>query len=1053
MKTSNRFVTQQLLSAIGVVLVAAASPAVAAWPQVGARTDRVIDESQATYFVSPDGDDARDGRSRTTAFGTMQKAADVVQPGETVLVVRGTYPNGFHYKGVGQPGHYVTFRAEPGVEIRGSDVRRDWQPAAGGGSYFIERPTLFGNWQRPDTPLFNRTEQVFVNGQLLRMVPDRAMLKPTGTFYVDDGEKKLYVCLTDGKDPNGELTEVSMRTWAIAIGGPPNNNLLSQPQFDKLREQCRTSHVRIDGFRIRHLANFSRNAAIQIRGLCSYILVENCDVQWVNYGGINVSDGEHIILRNNIASNCGVQGLGSGGTSHLLFENNLLDNNNFKGVSPWSEGGAIKTGFWGTHIVIRGNVARNNHNHGLWIDYGGPECIIENNFVFNAVAGAILNEVTPNPEQSRFPDGTLCGEKEPNADAVRRFQQRGTIIRNNVLVGTRAPGGGGINISSSSDGRIYNNIVAANVGGGLNYGGSFDRPHTAGQARNRCWANIAFDNFQHATVLRQEDDRRDRTFGNVMESNLFLDSRSETPLRIGGQGAAEEKFEAYSQGTRNVYASGPVFRNPEHFDFTLTRPDLATEVGFDSSRLRLDWSEFFVRASDAESKSVRKGLEFVPIDLTSSFNRGLTDDVAGDGRGGWTDQGPRDLRHLPVGRQRFDGVPYDLGTLQRGAVLLKNDLVKPGPFPDTVTVPVDDGLDEVYFLYAAVAPPGLGGDAAKPAEIARVVVTHADDSKVEQPLLLGRHVLEWSFDPPWQVSAALNDNNAYLAWQGPGGHGGQVNVYWLRWVNEQPGSRIRSITLTNTHAAAEEAFLLLGVTGAKTKPELAAGQQARVFHISWDGEVDATDHNGDEIAASGFNRTAFDAGSFVDGVRGKAFRPSKALTYPLPAAWPGANEGTIRLRLNADAIFTAERIERIRRASYLSVMWPLQSEGQPKHPSPCDLQFHIDADKKSLTLKSHVFGVGLEADVTKLVEPGKWFDVALQWSPADNQRTEFVVLIDGQRVAARVENRRPDSPGGLLRMGVPGNGGQPWVGAMDELEVWNYRLDPQESRFAPPSPH
>lgn len=394
----------------------------------------------------------------------------------------------------------------------------------------------------------------------------------------------------------GELTEVAMRTWAIAIGGPPNNNLLNQPQFDKLREQCRTSHVRIDGFRIRHLANFSRNTAIQIRGLCSYILVENCDVQWVNYGGINVADGEHVILRNNVASNCGVQGMGSGGTSHLLFENNLLDDNNY--------------------------------------------------------------------------------------------------------------------ISSSSDGRIYNNIVAANVGGGLNYGGSFDRPHTAGQARNRCWANLAFDNAHRATVLRQEDDRHERTFGNLMEGNLFVAARGEPPLRIGGKGATADEFEAYNTGAANVYASGPIFRDPDHFDFTLTRPELAAEVGFDSSRLRLDWSEFYVRASDAQSKSVRKGLEFVPIDLAASFNRGLTDDVAGDGRGGWTDQGPRDLRHLPVGRQRFDGVPYDLGTRERGAVLLKNRHVKPGPFPDTVTVPVDNALAEAYLLYAAV---GAGKAPAAPA--------------------------------------------------------------------------------------------------------------------------------------------------------------------------------------------------------------------------------------------------------------------------------------------------------------------------------------------------
>jgi hypothetical protein len=1014
------------------------------WPHVGVWADRVVDPSRATYFVSVEGDDGRDGRSAATALRTMQKAADVVKPGETVLVLRGVYPSGFHYKGVGQPGKYVTFRAEPGVEIRGSDVRKDWQPAREKGVYFIERPKLHGHWQRPETELFNRTEQVFVNGQLLRMVPDRAMLKPTGTFYVDDGEKRLLVCLADGKDPNGELTEVSLRTWAIAIGGPPNNNSLSQPQFDKLREECRTSHVRIDGFRIRHIANFSRNGAIQIRGLCSYILVENCDVQWVNHGGINVSDGEHVIFRNNVASNCGVQGMGSGGTSHLLFENNVLDNNNYKGVSPWSEGGAIKTGFWGTHIVMRGNVARNNHNHALWIDYGGPNCIIENNFVFNAVAGAILNEVTPNPEQSAFADGSLCGEKEPKAETIRRFQQRGTIIRNNVLVGTRAPGGGGINISSSSDGRIYNNIVVANVGGGLNYGGSFDRPHTAGQARNRCWANLAFDNFQHATVLRQEDDRYQRTFGNVMEGNLFAAARGDPPLRIGGKGATPDEFEAYNSGAKNVYESGPIFRNPTHFDFTLARPDLAAQVGFEPSRLRLDWSEFYVPASDSQSKSVRKGLEFVPIDLASLFNRGLTDETAGDGRGGWTDQGPRDLRHLPVGRQRFDGVPYDLGTLQHGAILLKNGHVKPGPLPDTVTVPVDGALDEVYFLYAAVAPLAPAKGSTAPAEIARIVVTHADGNKTQQPLLLGSHVLEWSFDPTWQDSAKLNDNNAYLAWQGPGGHGGQVNVYYLRWVNEQPANRIRSIAITNAGATAADAFLLLGITGARAKAELAAGQKARVFNLTWDGEVDGADHNGDEIVASGFNRTAFDAGQFVDGVRGKAFRPSKALTYPMPAAWPGVEQGTVRLWLNADAIFTPERLDKMRRASYLSVMWPLQSESMPKQPSPCEIQFHVDVEKKTLTLKTHIYGVGLSADATKLVEPGKWFNVALQWGPVANNRTEFVLLLDGKPLATRVENRRPEARGMLLRMGVPGNGGQPWVGAMDEMEVWNYRLDADE---------
>jgi hypothetical protein len=315
---------------------------------------------------------------------------------------------------------------------------------------------------------------------------------------------------------------------------------------------------------------------------------------------------------------------------------------------------------------------------------------------------------------------------------------------------------------------------------------------------------------------------------------------------------------------------------------------------------------------------------------------------------------------------------------------------------------------------------------------------------------VGRHVLEWSFDPPWQTSAALNDNNAYLAWEGPGGHGEQVRLYYLRWVNEQPANRIRSIAAVQRASTADEAFLLLGITGARIRPELAAGQRARVFYLSWDGEVDAVDHNGDEIVASGFNRAAFDAGSFVDGVRGKAFRPSKALTYPLPGTRGPAPNRVPSASGSTPTTSSRPSESTIRRADYLSVMWPLQTEGAPSRPSPCSVRFHIDVQKRTLTLDTHVYGVGLSADVTSLVEPGKWFNVVLQWGPESDNRTEFVLLVDGKPVATKVESRRPDSPGVLLRMGVPGNGGQPWVGAMDELEAWNYRLEAEELAQPPP---
>jgi hypothetical protein len=71
----------------------------------------------ATYYVSPSGSDSNPGSS-SAPFKTIQKAADIVNPGDTVIVRDGIYYDEnnddilVYFKRGGQVGNYITFKSE-----------------------------------------------------------------------------------------------------------------------------------------------------------------------------------------------------------------------------------------------------------------------------------------------------------------------------------------------------------------------------------------------------------------------------------------------------------------------------------------------------------------------------------------------------------------------------------------------------------------------------------------------------------------------------------------------------------------------------------------------------------------------------------------------------------------------------------------------------------------------------------------------------------------------------------------------------------------------------
>lgn len=76
----------------------------------------------ATWYVAGTGSDTRDGKTAKMAFRSLQKVADLVSPGDVVLIGNGTYTNDDRADGgavlsvqrSGRPGAWITWKAAPG---------------------------------------------------------------------------------------------------------------------------------------------------------------------------------------------------------------------------------------------------------------------------------------------------------------------------------------------------------------------------------------------------------------------------------------------------------------------------------------------------------------------------------------------------------------------------------------------------------------------------------------------------------------------------------------------------------------------------------------------------------------------------------------------------------------------------------------------------------------------------------------------------------------------------------------------------------------------------
>lgn len=208
----------------------------------------------------------------------------------------------------------------------------------------------------------------------------------------------------------------------------------------------------------------------------------------------------------------------------------------------------------------------------------------------------------------------------------------------------------------------------------------------------------------------------------------------------------------------------------------------------------------------------KRAIEYRPISLEPSANRSFQDDVANDGKGGWTDQGPNSVYGFPVGRQKFLGVPFEIPTTPGKQVLVLRGK-SAAQFPTSAKVAVGAKGKAVYFLHASAWHDLKHGS---------YTVRYVDGTQETIGLRDGREIFDF-----WTPDASAS---ARTAWTGKNPER-EVGLTLFAWTNPKPDVAIDAIVATTP---GDGAYLMLaGVTLASDGPFLPPAPAIRFDTRDW----------------------------------------------------------------------------------------------------------------------------------------------------------------------------------------------------------------------------
>ncbi len=344
-------------------------------------------------------------------FLTINKAAQMLQPGERVVVNTGIYRERVvPARGGTGPETMISYEAAPGanVVVKGSRlVKSGWEPSRGfsmhhfgagkseGKIYQLDirnldyegynpfgmasimqdRHYLYPTREELDRHLARRG-LVFVDGKRLEQVPLYHFLaQKEGAYWVEDNGLTLHVRLPGDADPAEHEVELAIQEQIFAP---------RQRELGYIRVKSITFEQGADGLPVPQRAIVSTSAG-------HHWIIEDCTIRHANAVGLDIGYqdwnveppalvGYSIVRRNHIedAGACGLAGMG---VRETLIEGNLIENVGWHNVELMWETAGIKL-HTAKSCLIRNNVIRHiEWAPGLWLDYDNSNTRATNNVI------------------------------------------------------------------------------------------------------------------------------------------------------------------------------------------------------------------------------------------------------------------------------------------------------------------------------------------------------------------------------------------------------------------------------------------------------------------------------------------------------------------------------------------------------------------------------------------------------------------------------------------------------------------------------------------------